>query len=339
MTKPGGSGPAVSILMPVRNEDRFLPAALRSLTAQTLTDWELVAVDDGSSDDTPRILAEAAGADPRIRVLQCGRGLVPALNQGLAECRAPLVARMDGDDIAHPARLAGQVAYLAANAEVGLLACSFRHFPRHHIGMGMAGYERWQNRLLTHDAIVSDLFVESPFVHPSVMFRRSAVEGVGGYRDLGWPEDYDLWLRLAAAQVGFARLPETLFFWRERPERTTRTNPCYAPEAFRLCKLHHLMNGFLKGEGEVILAGAGLEGRAWYRILREVGIGVHAWVDVDPRKIGRQLHGAPVFATDQLTANGVKMLMTVGARGAREVVRRSSAQAGFVEGKDSICVA
>lgn len=339
MMKRGGCGPAVSILMPVRNEERFLPAALRSLAAQTLTDWELVAVDDGSTDGTAGILAQAAQRDPRIRVLKCGHGLVPALNLGLAECRAPLVARMDGDDVSHPARLAAQVAYLAPRAGVGLVACSFRHFPRHRVGMGMAGYEKWQNKLSTHEAIVSDLFVESPFVHPSVMFRKAAVEGVDGYRDMGWPEDYDLWLRLAAAQTRFARLPETLFFWRERPERTTRTNPAYAPEAFRLCKLHHLLNGFLKGEREVILAGAGLEGRAWYRMLSEAGVGVRAWVDVDPRKIGRQLHGAPVLATGQVAADGVKMLMTVGARGAREVVRRSSAQAGFVEGKDSICVA
>jgi len=332
--------PKVSLLMPVRNEERFLPAALRSLTAQTLKDWELVVVDDGSTDETPRMLAQAADGDPRIRVLKCaGQGLVPALNEGLASCRAPLIARMDADDVAHPGRLAAQTAFLSAHAEVGLVACSFRHFPRQHVGMGMAGYEQWQNRLLTHEAISADLFVESPFVHPSVMFRRPAVEAVGGYRDMGWAEDYDLWLRLAAAQTRFARLPGALFFWRERPDRATRTSAAYAPEAFRLCKLHHLMNGFLKGEREVILAGAGLEGRAWYRILREAGIRVSAWVDVDPRKIGRELHGAPVLATDQVAAAGVKMLMTVGARGARAIVRQSSLQAGFVEGVDAICVA
>ena len=335
-----GSCPAVSILMPVRNEQRFLPAALASLTAQTMKDWELVAVGDGSTDDTPRILAEAAHGDPRIRLLGCaGQGLVPALNAGLASCRAPLIARMDGDDVAHPARLAAQAAFLSAHAEVGLLACSFRHFPRHKVGMGMAGYEQWQNRLLSHEAILADLFVESPFVHPSVMFRRAVVEGVGGYRDMGWAEDYDLWLRLAAARTRFARLPGTLFFWRERPERATRTSATYSPEAFRLCKLHHLMKGFLKGEHEVILAGAGLEGRAWYRMLREAGIRVSAWVDVDPRKIGRELHGAPVLATDQVAPAGVKMLMTVGARGARAVVRQSSLRAGFVEGVNAVCVA
>ncbi|HBA88876.1 MAG TPA: glycosyl transferase [Geobacter sp.] len=335
-----GRSPAVSILMPVRNEERHLAAALRSLAAQTLSDWELVVVDDGSTDGTPRILAEAAAADPRLRVITTGgNGLVPALNLGLAQCRAPLVARMDGDDVAHPARLAAQAEYLHANPATGLVACSFRHFPRQSVGIGMDGYEKWQNALLTHEAILADLFVESPFVHPSVMLRRAVVEGVDGYRDMGWAEDYDLWLRLAAAGTRFARLSRPLFFWRERPERATRTSAVYSPEAFRLCKLHHLVNGFLKDEKEVILAGAGLEGRAWYRMLREEGIRVSAWLDVDPRKIGRELHGAPVLATGQLKPSGVKLLMTVGARGARPVVRRSSAEAGFVEGVDAVCVA
>lgn len=335
-----GRTPAVSILMPVRNEEKHLPRALASLSAQTFRDWELVAVDDGSGDGTPDILARAASADPRVRVLSTGgQGLVPALNLGLAACRGALLARMDGDDIAHPGRLSAQTAYLAAHPEVGLLACSFRHFPRHRVGTGMAGYERWQNSLLTHEAILADLFVESPFVHPSVMLRKEELLRVAGYRDMGWAEDYDLWLRLAAAGTRFARLPETLFFWRERPERTTRTNPAYAAQAMRLCKLHHLRQGFLKDERRVILAGAGLEGRAWYRILHEVGIGVEAWVDVDPKKVGRLLHGAPVLATGELARGGTKLLMTVGARGARAVVRQTSREAGFVEGVHSVCVA
>ncbi|GFO63215.1 glycosyltransferase [Geomonas paludis] len=337
---PATSNPSLSILMPVRNEEQHLPAALASLSAQSFRDWELVAVDDGSTDRTPDILARAAAADARVRVLATGgQGLVPALNLGLAECRSELVARMDGDDISHPARLQAQIGYLAAHPEVGLLATSFHHFPRRHIGSGMMGYQQWQNSLLCHDAILADIFVESPFVHPSVIFRKEEVLQVGGYRDMGWAEDYDLWLRLAAAGTRFARLPETLFFWRERPERTTRTNPAYAAQAMRLCKLHHLLQGFLKGERSVILAGAGLEGRAWYRILGEVGIRVEAWVDVDPKKIGRQLHGAPVLATRDLETSGTKLLMTVGARGARAVVRESTRQAGFVEGIDAVCVA
>lgn len=332
--------PAVSILLPVRNEERHLPAALESLFRQTLRSWELVAVDDGSTDATPAILERAARRDPRVRVLRPDqRGLVPALNAGLQACRAPLTARMDGDDISHPRRLELQAAFLADNPAVGLVACDFRHFPRSGMRAGMAAYEAWQNCLSSHEAILRDLFVESPFVHPGVMFRTAVVHGVGGYRDMGWAEDYDLWLRLAAAGTRFARLSRPLLFWRDRPERATRTMAEYAAEAFRACKAHHLREGFLRGIDEVMLAGAGLEGRAWRRTLLEVGIRVGCWVDVDPKKIGRTLHGAPVVSASAVQAgNGTRLLVTVGTRGARHQLRRWADGAGFVEGKDYLCV-
>lgn len=331
--------PRVSILLPVRNDERFLPPALASLFRQTFTDWELVAVDDGSTDATPAILAEAVASGPRVRVLKpAERGLVPALNAGIAACRAPLVARMDSDDISHPRRLELQMAEMEADPTLGLVATGFRHFPRSHVKVGMRSYEAWQNSLVTHDAILRDLFVESPFVHPSVMFRKSAVEQVGGYRDMGWAEDYDLWLRLASAGTRFARLPQPLFFWRDRPDRATRTMEEYTAEAFRACKVHHLKEGFLKGETCVTLAGAGVEGRGWRRALEEGGVRVARWVDVDPRKIGRILHDAPVVAPEQMTAGKGKLLVTVGTRGARDGVRNWAVGAGFREREDFLCV-
>ncbi len=331
--------PVVSILMPVRNEGRFLPAAILSMQRQTFTDWELVAVDDSSSDNTARILADAAAGDKRIIVLQNpAQGLVPALNYGLAACRADLVARMDGDDISHPERLAVQINLLNSNSEIGLVACSFRHFPRQVLRSGMLGYEKWQNSLDTHDKTVADIFVESPFVHPGVMFRKGLVTEIGGYRQMGWAEDYDLWLRLAAGGTRFARTVKPLLFWRDRPERATRTMPEYSLESFRRCKLHHLQAGFLAGVESVVLAGAGKEGRAWRRILMDKGITVSLWVDVDPLKSGRILHGVNVVTPQEVSPKDGKLLITVGTRGARSGIRQWADSAGFVDGTDYICV-
>ena len=331
--------PVVSILMPVRNEAHFLPAAIVSLQRQTFTDWELVAVDDGSSDCTRTILDSAAENDPRIRVTASpGQGLVPALNHGLSLCRADFVARMDGDDICHPKRLEDQYRFLNDHPDIGLVACNFRHFPRHQLKSGMIGYEEWQNGLLTHEQICRDLFVESPFVHPSTMIRRHVLASVAGYRDLGWAEDYDLWLRLAAAGIRFASLPQTLFFWRDRPERSTRTMQEYTMEAFRRCKVHHLRNGFLRDASEVTLVGAGLEGRAWRKVLDSVGIAVKRWVDLDPRKVGRTLHGAPVVPPAAVKPGSGPMLVTIGVRGARAQVRDWATAIGLVEGVDFLCV-
>jgi glycosyltransferase involved in cell wall biosynthesis len=325
--------------MPVRNEERYLPAALDSLFRQTFVEWELVAVDDGSSDATPAILHDAGRIDARIRVIRReGGGLVAALNNGLAACRAPLVARMDGDDICHQHRLEFQIAHLDSNPRVGLVASGFRHFPRTGLKQGMRAYETWQNSLLCHDFIMRDLFVESPFVHPSVIVRKNLLERMGGYRDCGWAEDYDLWLRLAAAGTHFSRLPETLFFWRDHPERATRTRDEYTATSFRACKLEHLLNGFLHEVRNVIIAGAGQEGRCWQRLLSANGVHVSSWLDVDPRKTGRILHGAPVLHPDEFESGGDKMLVAIGVRGAREQFRSLIAPRGLREGVDFICV-
>ncbi len=331
--------PRVSIIMPVRNEEQFLPAALASLFQQTFSEWELIAVDDASSDASPAILAAAGHRDSRVRVLRpADRGLVPALAAGLAVCRAPLVARMDGDDVCHPRRLELQVAYLDSHPEVGLVACNFRHFPRRRLRPGMIAYETWQNALDCHDSIMRDLCVESPFVHPSIVCRRDLLEQVGGYRNCGWAEDYDLWLRLARAGIRFARLPEVLFFWRDHPERATRTMDEYSAVAFRNCKMYHLKNSFLSDVDRVVIAGAGQEGRAWQRLLRDENIGVSAWLDVDPRKVGRNLHGAAVVHPDMIGALEDKILVAIGVRGAREQFRTLIAHHGLQEGLDFICV-
>jgi glycosyltransferase involved in cell wall biosynthesis len=326
--------------MPLHNEERYLQAALNSLLSQTLTDWELVAVDDGSDDATPLILKTAAARDRRITTVRCGRkGLVAALNAGLEQCQAPLVARMDGDDICHPRRLELQAAFLCDHPDTGLVACNFRHFPRHSLKQGMISYETWQNALTDHELIMHDLFVESPFVHPSIMTRRTVLLQLGGYQDRNWAEDYDLWLRMAAAGIRFARLPETLFCWRDHPERATRTMAEYTSSAFRSCKLHHLRHGFLKDMQEVVIAGAGVEARAWQRLLADANIRVSHWLDVDPRKIGRILHDAPVTLPGELKLAGRKMIVAIGVPGAREQFRDVSKNLGWCEGIDFVCVA
>ena len=331
--------PRVSVLLPVRNEQALLPAALASLARQTLTDWELVAVDDGSTDASGALLAAFAGRDSRVRVLsRQPEGLVAALNHGLAACRAPLVARMDGDDICHPQRLQRQVHYLEQHPEVTLVSCRVRQIPRQALRGGMLAYERWQNELLDHASISRNLFVESPFVHPSVVFHKKTVLALGGYREIGWPEDYDLWLRLARAGARFARLPDVLFYWRDQPGRLTRTAPVYALAAFRACKVHHLRETLLRDVIAVTLWGAGIEGKAWRKTLQTAGIAVRRWIEVDPRKLGQVIHNAPVVGIDALHPDDGVTLVTVGAKGAREQVRACASRRGLVEGRDFACV-
>jgi glycosyltransferase involved in cell wall biosynthesis len=332
--------PRLSILLPVRNAAATLPEALASLAAQTEGDFELLLVNDGSVDNSAEIARLSWGDDGRLRLLEPGRvGLIAALQIGLAECRAELVARMDADDVADPRRLALQADLLAAEpgvAVVGSLVACFGPA----MAEGTRLYEAWLNGLRTHEEMMRERFVESPLAHPTVTFRKTAVEAVGGYRDNGWPEDYDLWLRLATAGYCLAKVPEVLLEWRDTAGRHSRNHPRYARDAFLACKAHHLANGPLTGRDTLALWGAGRVGRRLARFLSGEGKRVDTWVDIDPRKTGRDLHGAPVVSPQQLGAPAGRLLVvSVGSRGARELIRVQLREQGWSEGVDFFCAA
>jgi glycosyltransferase involved in cell wall biosynthesis len=333
------SAPAVSVLLPVRDARATLGACLDSLFAQTLDDHEVVVVDDGSVDGSAELLEERASRDPRLRaLLGARRGLVSALNTGLAAVRAPLVARMDADDLSLPTRLALQKARLDADPSTHVLGSRVRLEGAR--SEGLQAYVAWQNALVDHDAIARDRFVESPLVHPTVMMRTDALRALGGYRDFDGPEDYDLWLRAFDQGLRFAKLEDTLLIWRDSPRRLTRTDPRYSPASFQALKLEALLRGPLGGGRDVVLWGAGRVGRSWARALLSAGRRVVGFVEVDPRKIGKEVAGAPVVAVAAAGGwRGPLHLAAVGQKGARERIRAEAYRLGLEEGRDLVAVA
>ncbi len=168
--------PKVSVLLPCYNAAGTLDTALSSLARQTLKDFEIIAVDDGSTDETPALLEAWSRREPRLRRhWQPHAGIIPALNAGLAACQAQLIARMDVDDRAHPERLARQLAYLESNQDIAVAGCLVQGFPPGQVRQGFQIYIAWLNSLVTDDDIRREIFVESPLVHPSVMFRKEWV--------------------------------------------------------------------------------------------------------------------------------------------------------------------
>lgn len=330
------------MLLPVRDAQDTLPECLDSLAAQTLGDHEVLAVDDGSLDASLEILRAYARRDRRLCVASTARrGLVAALNTGLGLIRAPLIARMDADDVADPRRLELQAERLALEPDLTVLGSRVSVLSQPaYANAGMRAYVAWQNGLLEQTAIVRDLWVESPLVHPSVMLRSAALRALGGYRACGGPEDYDLWLRGHAAGWRFAKRAESLLAWRDAPSRLTRNDLRYAPERFRALKIGALARGPLAGDREVVLWGAGRIGRGWSRALRAAGHRVAAFVEVNPRRIGARLHGAPVVSVARAASfRGPLHLAAVGQPGARERIRVAARELGLVEGCELIAVA
>jgi glycosyltransferase involved in cell wall biosynthesis len=208
--------PAVSVLMGVWNGAPRVREAVDSVLQQTMADLELIVIDDGSADTTPAILRSFS--DPRLRVERRARGgLTRALKAALELARAPLVARLDADDVAQPERFERQRAFLDAHPDIGLLGTGARE-------VDAAGRELAVVRPPTDDAAIRCALIRrNPFVHSSVMMRRATVEQAGGY-DPAFPvaQDYDLWMRMSRV-TRMANLPQPLVVRRILPGRITAT--------------------------------------------------------------------------------------------------------------------
>jgi len=213
------SAPSISVAMSVYNGERFLAAAIESVLTQTFSDFEFLILDDGSRDASRAIAAHYAARDPRIRLIaRENRGLVASLNELLAGARAPLVARMDADDVSLPERFERQVAYLATQPDVGVLGSWTEDIDENDAAYPLDA----QDHPIDHDQFVTAVDAGAPLLcHPAVMFRRDLVLSVGGYHPaFRHCEDLDLWLRLASV-TRIANLPERLLRYRHYSQQVS----------------------------------------------------------------------------------------------------------------------
>jgi glycosyltransferase involved in cell wall biosynthesis len=186
--------PRVSVLLPVWNGETFLVAAIESILRQTLSAFELIVIDDGSTDGSAAIAEGFARGDHRVRVMRCAHeGLSAALNAGIAAARGEYIARMDADDISLADRLEKQVAYLDAHPACVAAGAWVEVVDEAGLQLGVKTHGK------THEQICAALLHgNSPIAHPTVVMRRDVLRSAGGYDARLYPsEDFDLWFRLA----------------------------------------------------------------------------------------------------------------------------------------------
>jgi glycosyltransferase involved in cell wall biosynthesis len=333
-----GGAPLVSFLVPVRDEAEHLEAALSSLSAQTYEGFEAIVVDDGSTDGSGALARRHARGDGRFRVLrQPPLGIVAALERARAEARGRHLARMDGDDVSHPRRLELQLAALEAEG-LDAVGGGVRYVSDGRVTDGLRRYEEWLNGLVTVEAAAADVLVECPLPHPTLLARADAVEAVGGWVERGWPEDYDLVLRLWRAGARFRNVAEVVLDWRDHGGRLSRTDGRYGADAFLRCKVEHLAS-VLAGR-EAVVWGAGPVGKALAcELLRRV-LPLRAFVEVDPRKLGKRIYGVPVVtAAEGAGLDGTVALGAVAGAEARAQLRKLAREEGRVEGEDFFALA
>jgi len=336
--------------MPVFNAENTLAECLDSIFRQSLQDFEIVAVNDFSTDRSVAIMQSYQ--DTRIRIIDNEiKGIVPALNLGLQSCQSDLVARMDADDVMYADRLQKQFDVLNTQAEITLCATQARKFPEEIIQQGYLEYMRWQNACLTKQDIQNQIYVESPFAHPTVMFRKQRIIDLGGYMDGDFAEDYELWLRLYHAGESMVKIDQVLLDWRESDNRLSRISHRYSDTAFDKLRAQYLAKDVRLQGREIVFWGAGRKTRQRMQYLIAQGIKPCAWIDIDNKKVGKEYYNAKTFSPEWLKQKDENrcdkkqqnkkpfVLNCVRNHGARDLCRRFLDAAGYKMGKDYLDIA
>lgn len=325
--------------MPCYNAAATLARAVESIRAQSIDNWELIIVNDGSEDDTAKIASDFTIKDQRIRLIdRPHEGVVAASNAGFEASKGSLIARMDADDASRPNRLKRQLEELHNHSALGAVSCLAHFAGNKDTAAGYAHHVDWTNRHLSDQQIALNRFIDLPFPHPTLMYRRELIEQHGPYHAGAFPEDYQIILRWLAAGVRIGKVNELLYDWHDPPTRLSRNDERYAMEAFHRCKASYLTDAIRQSEcidRELWIWGAGRPARKSASHLEKAWKKASGFIDVDPHKIGRQLHGRPVVSADEIPpAQQAVIASYVGTRGAGDCIRKELSQRGRIEGRD-----
>ncbi len=332
----------VSIILPAYNAAQTIALAAASCLHQSYADFELIIIDDGSTDETAAILEQISQTDKRIRIISHpqNKGIVESLNTGIIASCGNFIARMDADDVMYPERIAIQIEFLLQNNDIGLVSCLVEHGGDAITQEGYATHVNWINSIIASEAIALNRFVESPLSHPSVMFRKELAEKHGNYRAGDFPEDYELWLRWMDAGVKMGKVPKQLLFWNDLTGRLSRMDERYSDEAFNRIKTDYLAR-FIKDKvkgRKIWLCGAGRGTRKKSDLLlEESGFTFGGYLDVDPKKTGKVFNGLCVSEAEDMPGKEEAYIISyIGTRGARDEIRRMLWRKEFKEGDDFV---
>lgn len=325
--------------MPCYNAGASVARAVASIQAQTYEHWELIVVDDGSSDRSADIVADIAARDSRVRLVRSiHQGVVAASNKGFELTNSPLIARMDADDVSMPDRLTRQVLHLEQNPDHSAVSCLTRFAGNPDSAGGYAHHVSWTNRHKDSEHIALNRFIDLPVPHPTLMYRRELVEEYGGYRHGNFPEDYEMILRWIAAGAVIGKVDALLYDWHDPPSRLSRTDNRYHMDAFHLCKAPYLAQAIRdsgNNQRELWIWGAGRPARKCAQPLEKAWKPATGFIDIDPRKIGRSIHGRPVVSPDDLPPAHQSVIVSyVATRGAGDQIRSKLLEYGRKEGSD-----
>ncbi len=332
--------PEVSVILPFYNAEATLKKAIQSILDQTFSDFEMILVDNNSTDQSRMIAEKSASWDKRVRIFhEEKQGVTFAMDKGLEKARGKYMARMDADDISLPQRLEKQVNYLNKCKEIGLVGAYVNYVSSLKRSDGFERFVDWVNSFHTPESIFLKRFIEIPVINPTIMFRREMYEKHGGCLDGNFPEDYEMQLRFLQAGVQMNKIPEKLLDWHDSPKRLTRTDGRYSDDAFFRVKARYFNLWSEKNNPfhpEIWVWGAGRKTRQRAAYLEKEGLIIKGFFDLEDDKTSVK----PCLGYLKIPVPGKLFIVSMVAKyNAREQIGKFLFDKGYIEGKDFMMMA
>lgn len=308
--------------MPAKNAGKHIAATIESIISQSCTDWELLIVNDHSTDDTSDISRSYASRDTRIQLLENkGKGIIDALNTGLEQSSGDLISRMDADDLMRSEKLEKMQKAISHNPKA-IITSYVEYFSDTSLMDGFIQYEKWLNRLIDEQSHFQNIYKECVIASPNWLMNKGQFLEIGGFGNTVYPEDYDLCFRMYRNNIEVVGIKEKLHLWRDHPERASRNDDNYQDNAFLDLKLNHFLEHDFSPHRDLYVWGAGKKGKRLAKKLNSNQIPFH-WVTNNERKIGHQIHGAELMAIPEFSQveAGQFLILVAGPDDQKEIIK------------------
>lgn len=282
--------PIVSILIPFKDTEHFLSECIESIQNQTYTNWELLIVDDGSTDDSFEVVNSYANKDKKIKLLKnSGIGIIEALRLAFKYSKGDYITRMDSDDIMTPNKLEVLVENLQTHGRQHIAVGLVKYFSSVGISDGYAKYEVWLNNLTKKGTNYSEIYKECVIPSPCWMVHRDDLIACDEFNPNFYPEDYDLTFRFYENELKCIPCDVILHQWRDYNTRTSRTHEHYSDNHFIDLKLHYFLRLHYDASRPLTIWGAGTKGKYIAKLLIKKQI-PFVWICDNPKKIGKHIY-------------------------------------------------
>ena len=289
--------------MPVKNTEKYLPECIESIINQTEINWELIAVDDGSTDNSFEILYDYSSQDSRIKVFKnTGKGIIDALNLAYSKSAGEYITRMDSDDIMQPLKLELLLNKLNEKGRGYLATGCVKYFSENELGDGFLKYEKWLNQLTKKDSNFTEIYKECVIPSPCWMISRADFDACGAFNSVVYPEDYELVFRFYEKSLKVIGVNKEIHFWRDYQTRTSRTDDNYKDNRFIELKISKFVELDYDASKELIVWGAGKKGKKIAQYLSNKKIDFR-WFCNNSKKIGKEIYGVIMENSEELTPN------------------------------------